>query len=93
MKVDREKFRRLLRLAREFRGFSIRGAAIASGISPSTIRNIEHGRREGQFKNLMWLSETYGFRLSGLIQKCEIEEGPGEADRQVLKHHGIEYRD
>lgn len=61
----------LLRVIRIDRGLKLRDAGKLSGLSVSTIRNVEMGRGSGQVQTLAKLADAYGIRLSDVISLSE----------------------
>ena len=62
---------RAVRAIREERGVSQMQLAASTGFRQSWISNVEHGRRNPSWANVVRLSEGLGVRVSALVKRAE----------------------
>lgn len=83
-----EKFKRLLKSARELRGWSQMKAAEESGVAQTVISEMERGVYPGMRLWDIWkLCRTYGFRVSQVLDALgwtdESESKDAEVERRI----------
>ena len=67
--MDRAELAEILRVERARRGFRLREASRASGLSPSVISDMERVRRDPRWDSVQALLGAYGMQIEVVSEK------------------------